>query len=59
MSETVQIALITALINGAVTWGIISTKLAWLRRDVDKLDVRATACENRHNDNAKYKVART
>lgn len=48
MSETVQIALITALINGAVTWGIISTKLAWLRRDVDKLDVRATACEAMH-----------
>lgn len=49
MSETVQIAVLTALINGAVTWGIISTKLAWLRRDVDKLDIRATACEARHN----------
>jgi hypothetical protein len=49
MSETVQIAMITALINGAVTWGIISTKLAWLRRDVDKLDMRATACEAMHH----------
>lgn len=45
MSETMQIALITALINGAVTWGIVSTKLAWLRRDMDKVEVRITACE--------------
>lgn len=45
MSETVQIAIVTALINGAVTWGIISTKLAWLRRDVDKLDSRVQSCE--------------
>ena len=49
MTEAVQIALITALINGAVTWGIISTKLAWLRRDVDKLDIRVAACDSRHN----------
>ncbi len=49
MSEALQIALATALINGAVTWGIISTKLAWLRRDVDKLDARATACESKHH----------
>ena len=48
MSETVQIAAITALINGAVTWGIISTKLAWLRRDIDDLKVRVNSCETRH-----------
>lgn len=48
MSEAVQIALITALVNGCVTWGIINTKLAWLRRDVDKLDQRASACESLH-----------
>lgn len=29
------IALGTAVINGAVTWGVVSTKLEWLRRDVD------------------------
>lgn len=49
MSEAMQIALVTAAINGAVTWGIISTKLAWLRRDVDKLDTRASACEAQHH----------
>lgn len=35
MTEPWQIALLTAGINAAVTWGIISTKLEWLRRDVD------------------------
>ena len=49
MSEAIQIALVTAIANGLVTWGVIATKLAWLRRDVDKLDARATACEARHN----------
>lgn len=37
MSEAMQIALITAAINGAVTWGIITTKLAWIRRDLDEV----------------------
>lgn len=36
MSEAVQIVLVTALVNGAVTWGVVTTKLAWLRRDVDR-----------------------
>lgn len=48
MSETVQIVLVSALVNGAVTWGIMTTKLAWLRRDVDKLESRVEACEARH-----------
>lgn len=33
--EAVIVALLTAAINGAVTWGVVSTKLDWLRRDVD------------------------
>jgi len=48
VSESVQIALVTAVINGAVTWGIISTKLAWLRQDIDALQARVNACELRH-----------
>ena len=48
MSEALQIALVTALLNGAVTWGVMSTKLAWLRRDVEKLEARVSACEQRH-----------
>lgn len=37
MSEAVQVALLTTVVNGAVTWGIMTTKLAWLRADVDRL----------------------
>lgn len=44
MSEAVQIALLTAVVNGAVTWGVMTTKLAWLRRDVDLL----LAWQSRH-----------
>lgn len=48
MSEAMQIALLTAVANGLVTWGVVSTKLAWLRRDVEKLEARVSACEARH-----------
>ncbi len=37
MTEAVQIALMTAAVNAAVTWGVITTKLAWMRRDIDDL----------------------
>ena len=40
MSESLQIIIISALVNAGVTWGVISTKLAWLRRDVDQLTAR-------------------
>lgn len=48
MSETLQIVLASALMNGAVTWGVMTTKLAWLRRDVDDLKERVKVCEARH-----------
>ena len=35
MSDTVAVALLTAFVNGAVTWGVVTTKLAWLRHDID------------------------
>jgi hypothetical protein len=35
MMETLAIALVTALVNGFVTWGILKTELRYLRRDVD------------------------
>lgn len=47
MSEALQIALITALVNGAVTWGVVSTKLAWARRDIDNLFERVDRLERR------------
>ncbi len=37
MSDAFFIALMTAIFNGAVTWGVVSTKLAWLRSDVDAI----------------------
>ena len=40
MNEALLIAVVTAVLNGAVTWGVISTKLAWLRRDVDLAHAR-------------------
>jgi hypothetical protein len=40
MSETLGILLASAVINGAVTWGVVSTKLEWMRRDLDALAER-------------------
>ncbi|WP_341903997.1 hypothetical protein [Polaromonas sp. YR568] len=48
MSDGVKIALLTAVLNGAVTWGVVSTKLEWLRRDVDRIDVRLEVVEERN-----------
>lgn len=45
MSEAVLIAFVTAILNGAVTWGVVSTKLAWLRRDLDTMHDRLTFLE--------------
>jgi hypothetical protein len=36
MPPEIAVALVSALLNGAVTWGVVSTKLAWLRRDIDE-----------------------
>lgn len=47
MREGVAIAVLTAVLNGAVTWGVVSTKLDWLRRDVDKLETRVASVEAR------------
>ena len=45
MSEALLIALIGALFNGAVTWGVVSTKLAWMRADLDELKTRVRELE--------------
>jgi hypothetical protein len=37
VSPELIVAVVGAILNGAVTWGVMSTKLAWLRRDVDEL----------------------
>jgi hypothetical protein len=37
MSAEAWLVIVGAVLNGAATWGVISTKLAWIRRDVDDL----------------------
>lgn len=37
MSAEAWLVIIGAVLNGAATWGVISTKLAWIRRDLDEL----------------------
>lgn len=40
MSEALQaalVAIITTCLNAAVTYGIVKTQIAWLRRDVDEV----------------------
>ncbi|CDN87483.1 MULTISPECIES: hypothetical protein [Hydrogenophaga] len=46
MSQLVSIA-VTALVNGAVMWGVVSTKLDWLRADVDRLETRVAHLERK------------
>lgn len=43
IGEAALIAVVTALINGAVTWGVVSTKLQWLRADIDHAHRRLDA----------------
>lgn len=45
MSDAILIALMSALFNGAVTWGVVSTKLAWARRDLDDHEARLRTLE--------------
>lgn len=40
MSDALLTAIVTAVVTGAVNWGILSTKLAWMRRDIDELKGR-------------------
>ena len=40
MSETVWLVIISAVLNGAVVWGVIRTEIKYLRRDVDRAHER-------------------
>lgn len=33
--DTVLVVLVSAVLNGAVVWGVVRTELKYLRRDVD------------------------
>lgn len=45
--ESLVVVIATALVNGGVTWGIMSTKMAWMRRDLDQHDQRLSWLERR------------
>lgn len=45
--QDVVIALLGAVLNGAVTWGVVSTKLAWIRADLDRHEKRLDVIERR------------
>lgn len=47
MSEALWIVLASAALNGAVTWGVITTRLAWMRRDLDDHHLRLQWLERR------------
>lgn len=47
MSENIVLLVVGAVINGAVTWGVVSTKLEWMRRDLDALAERMAYLERR------------
>ena len=47
MSETVKIVIATTIANALVTWGVMSTKLDWLRRDFERLEHRVELIELR------------
>lgn len=36
MSDTLVVMILSAVINGAIVWGVMRTELRWLRRDVDR-----------------------
>lgn len=47
MPDELVVMILSAVVNGAVTWGVVSTKLAWHRRDLDDHHERLRALENR------------
>ena len=48
MSEAVAIAIFSAVAQGLVMWGVMSTKLQWLRTDVDDVAERVEYLERRN-----------
>lgn len=48
MGPEIVISLVGIVVNAAVTYGVISTKLEWLRRDVDHMTERLDRLELAH-----------
>lgn len=47
MSEAMVIVIVSAVINGAVVWGVVRTELKYHRRDIDHAHKRIDAIERR------------
>lgn len=47
MPDSLLLLLASAIVNGAVTWGVVSTKLEWMRRDLDALADRLAWLERK------------
>ncbi|VTU20805.1 hypothetical protein SRS16CHR_02717 [Variovorax sp. SRS16] len=47
MSPELLLAIGSVIVNGAVTWGVLSTKLDFLRRDVDHAHKRLDSLSDR------------
>lgn len=47
MTEGIFIALATAAAHGLVMWGVMSTKLEWIRTDLDDHEERLDYLERR------------
>lgn len=47
MSEAVWIALASAVINAVALWATLTTKLDWMRTDLDDLEDRVNLLERR------------
>lgn len=47
MSDALLLAIAGAVVNGCVTWGVVSTKLAWMRRDIDEVRAAIVALQAR------------
>lgn len=45
MSDSVKIAIVTAVLNGMVTWGVVTTKMDWMRADIAKVERRLEVLE--------------
>lgn len=42
----VGLIVLTAVVNGAVTWGVVRTELKYMRRDVDRAHTRLDRIED-------------
>lgn len=47
MSPEMLVSIGTIIANAAMTWGVMTVKLAWLRADVDSLMKRVNQIERR------------